>query len=111
VLDAFALVIVANGGLPMYPGVPWKGPDASVPKTDADAVTRAMAPIYDIAPDGGSYVSESNFFNQDWQEAFWGRNYPRLRRTKHRYDPQGLFFAHHGVGSEAWNADGFQRSI
>lgn len=111
VLDAFALVIVANGGLPMYPGVPWKGPDASVPKTDADAVTRAMAPIYDIAPHGGSYVSESNFFNQDWQEAFWGRNYPRLRRTKHRYDPEGLFFAHHGVGSEAWDADGFQRLI
>jgi hypothetical protein len=26
-LDAFTLVIVANGGMPLYPGVPWKAPD------------------------------------------------------------------------------------
>ena len=111
VLNAFALAIVANGGLPMYPGVPWKGPDPSVPKSDADAVSKAMSPLYGIAPDGGSYVSESNFFNERWQDAFWGRNYPRLRRVKHRYDPGGLFFTHHGVGSEAWSADGFQQLI
>ncbi len=111
VLNAFALAIVANGGLPMYRGVPWKGPDPSVPKTDAEAVSRAMSPLYRVAPDGGSYVSESNFFNERWQDAFWGRNYPRLQRVKHRYDPGGLFFTHHGVGSEAWSADGFQQLI
>ena len=111
VLNAFALAIVANGGLPMYRGVPWKGPDPSVPKTDAEAVSRAMSPLYRVAPDGGSYVSESNFFNERWQDAFWGRNSPRLQRVKHRYDPGGLFFTHHGVGSEAWSADGFQQLI
>jgi hypothetical protein len=26
---------------------------------------------------------------------------------KDRYDPDGLFFGHHGVGSERWSADGF----
>ena len=26
---------------------------------------------------------------------------------KDRYDPGGLFFVHHGVGSEDWSADGF----
>jgi hypothetical protein len=26
-----------------------------------------------------------------------------------RYDPTGLFFVHHGVGSEDWSADGFTR--
>ena len=109
VLDAFALVIVANGGLPLYPGVPWKAPDPAIARNDAAAVNRAMAPLYRIAPDGGSYVSESDYFNPRWSQAFWGENYPRLLRAKRRYDPFGLFFAHHGVGSEAWSADGFQR--
>ena len=26
-----------------------------------------------------------------------------------RYDPDGLFFGHHGVGSEDWSEDGFTR--
>jgi hypothetical protein len=29
--------------------------------------------------------------------------------VKKRYDPDGLFFAHHGVGSDEWSADGFTR--
>ena len=62
-----------------------------------------------IAPDAGSYVSESNYFNSSWQAAFWGSNYPRLREVKAKYDPDGLFFVHHGVGSEEWSTDGFTR--
>ena len=38
---------------------------------------------------------------------FWGPNYARLLAVKDRYDPDGLFFVHHGVGSERWSADGF----
>jgi len=33
----------------------------------------------------------------------------RLAQVKQKYDPTGLFFVHHGVGSEAWVADGFER--
>jgi hypothetical protein len=29
--------------------------------------------------------------------------------VKERYDPDGLFFVHHGVGSERWSAAGFTR--
>jgi hypothetical protein len=29
--------------------------------------------------------------------------------VKKKYDPEGLFFVHHGVGSEEWSADGFTR--
>jgi hypothetical protein len=29
--------------------------------------------------------------------------------VKRQYDPTGLFFVHHGVGSEEWSADGFAR--
>jgi FAD/FMN-containing dehydrogenase len=56
-------------------------------------------------------VSESNYFNPHWQHAFWGGHYARLRSIKNRYDPEGLFFGHHGVGSEDWSADGFTRLI
>jgi FAD/FMN-containing dehydrogenase len=62
-----------------------------------------------VVPDAGSYVSESNFFERGWQRSFWGSNYPRLRAVKTKYDPEGLFFVHHGVGSEGWSADGFTR--
>jgi bisphosphoglycerate-dependent phosphoglycerate mutase len=27
--------------------------------------------------------------------------------VKKKYDPSGLFFVRHGVGSEDWSADGF----
>jgi hypothetical protein len=30
-----------------------------------------------------------------------------LLAVKTRYDPQGLFFVHHGVGSEGWSESGF----
>lgn len=30
-----------------------------------------------------------------------------LAGARRKYDPDGLFFIHHGVGSEAWSADGF----
>ena len=62
-----------------------------------------------VAPRAGSYVSESDFFEADWQHAFWGSNYPRLAAVKKQYDPDGLFFVHHGVGSEEWSADGFEK--
>ena len=42
--------------------------------------------------------------------SFWGDNYARLRAIKDKYDPDGLFFLHHGVGSEDWSADGFTRA-
>ena len=44
-----------------------------------------------------------------WQDACWGRHYPRLLVVKRRYDPDGLFCVHHGIGSENWSADGFTR--
>jgi hypothetical protein len=62
-----------------------------------------------VEPNAGSYVSESNFFEPDWQKALWGENYARLLAVKEKYDPAGLFFVHHGVGSEAWSADGFTK--
>jgi len=52
-------------------------------------------------------VWETDYFEANWQDYFWGDNYARLKRIKQKYDPDGLFFLHHGVGSEDWSADGF----
>ncbi len=106
-LDAFALAIVARGGLPPLPWLP--KPDFTQAHRNVAAVAEAAAALRKAVPQAGSYVAESDFFNADWKRAFWGRNYARLKGVKARYDPKGLFFAHHGVGSEDWSADGFAR--
>lgn len=108
VLSAFALAIVANGGPPAFPGVPWPIAEPSARK-DADSVIAAMHPLLAIAPEAGSYVAESNYFNPRWQAAYWGPHFERLRRIKQRYDAGGLFYTHHGVGSESWGEGGFTR--
>ena len=109
VVDAFALVITANADKPAYLGLPDAWLNKENARKDAQAVDRAIAGLRKLIPHSGSYVSESNYFNESWQEAFWGTNYPRLREIKAKYDPDGLFFVHHGVGSEDWTADGFSQ--
>jgi len=107
-LGAFALAIVAEGGAPRYAGQ-GASQDDSKGRENARRVDAAAAELWALAPGGGSYVSESNFFNASWQRSFWGPHYPRLRTVKDHYDPEGLFFVHHGVGSEDWSDDGFMR--
>ena len=109
VTGAFALAIMGNGEGPLYPGMGRAPSDAAGAHAEARAVDQASAQLRRIVPDGGSYLSESNYFNAGWRQAFWGKNYPRLRSIKDRYDPTGLFVVHHGVGSEDWSADGFTR--
>jgi len=107
-MDAFCLAIIATGGAPRYPGLAPSNDQAQAAH-DAKAVDQATTILRAVAPDAGSYVSESNFFNANWQQEFWGTNYRRLAAVKAKYDPDGLFTVHHGVGSEAWSDDGFTR--
>jgi FAD/FMN-containing dehydrogenase len=109
VLDAFALAIISGGGSPAYPGLAGPAPNLATARKHAVDIGDAMDALRAVAPDGGSYVSESNYFQRDWQDAYWGRNYANLLAIKVKYDPDGLFFVHNGVGSEAWSTDGFTR--
>jgi len=109
VADAFVLVIVATGERPAYPGLSRPPINLTAARERARRIDLAAAELRKVAPGAGSYVSESNYFNSSWQEAYWGPNYAKLQAIKRKYDPDGLFFVHHGVGSEEWSADGFTR--
>jgi FAD/FMN-containing dehydrogenase len=110
VTEAFALAIIASGGGPAYPGMPGAQVDEKEARRRAGKIRGAMDQLRKAAPNAGAYVSESDYFQARWQEAYWGPNYARLLKVKERYDPDGLFTVRHGVGSEAWSADGFTRA-
>jgi hypothetical protein len=109
VLTAFALAIVAQGQVPAYPGIPEHEPSVEAGRNAAAQVDQCMTQLRALVPEPGSYVSESNYFERGWQQSYWGSNYPRLAEIKNKYDPDGLFFVHNGVGSELWSADGFTK--
>jgi FAD/FMN-containing dehydrogenase len=109
VTEAFALAIIADGERPSYPGEARPPMDLEAAHRDARAIDAAAAELRTVAPQAGSYLSESNFFNERWQEDYFGSHYTRLKAVKKQYDPEGLFIVHHGVGSEDWSADGFTR--
>ena len=58
-------------------------------------------------PYSGSYWNEADFEDPHFQESHWGKEvYAKLLRLKKQFDPHGLFYGHHAVGSELWSADG-----
>ncbi len=109
VFSAFALAIAAEAQGPAYPGIGGHEPAISQGRIAAQHVNSCMSRLRALVPQAGSYVSESDYFEKDWQRSYWGSNYARLAEIKRKYDPEGLFFVHNGVGSERWSTDGFTR--
>ena len=109
VLNAFALAIIAGEGEPAFKGIAGHEPDLQEAHESATRIHKAMEELKNAAPGAGSYLSESNFFEPNWQQSFWGSNYSRLATVKKKYDPEGLFYVHHGVGCEGWTDNGFTK--
>ncbi|KAJ3962531.1 hypothetical protein N0V92_000697 [Colletotrichum tropicale] len=66
---------------------------------------QVLQPWREIAPvseGGGTYLNEASVEESDWQESFYGGNYPRLSQIKSRWDPNDVFYAVTAVGSERW---------
>lgn len=55
-----------------------------------------------LTPGSGTYMSESDYIEPNWQESFFGNKYERLLETKKKWDPEGVFYAQNAVGSEEW---------
>ncbi|KAF9308378.1 hypothetical protein BG003_011202 [Podila horticola] len=69
------------------------------------ALTKAVGRLRAVTPGSGAYVNEADPNEPDWQNSFYGANYPRLRQIQHKYDPQGMFVCRKCVGSEDWDDD------
>ncbi|KAI1136466.1 FAD-binding domain-containing protein [Hypoxylon sp. FL0543] len=69
-------------------------------------ITDEIQPVIEAAtPGAGAYMNEADFQQSNWQETFFGVNYPRLLRIKKKYDPNSLLYATVAVGSEAYTVD------
>jgi hypothetical protein len=98
--EAAALLITASFQREAFPGVAGRAPDRAAGAASARRVGEMMSLVRAITPVAGSYVNETDYFEPDWQDSFWGANYPRLLEIKHSRDPGNLLRVHHGVGSE-----------
>jgi hypothetical protein len=85
VLDAFALAIIAMLGQPTFPGSP--APDLVRAGAVRSRVQAAMAALRVAAPETGAYVNECDYFQPDWQKAFWGPNHARLATSSDSTTP------------------------
>ena len=101
VSEASLLMIVSGGRSFAFPGI--KGYEPPTTKRAEEVAQKAeaiMKDIREVTPDAGTYSNEADYFEPDWQNSFWGVNYPRLLSIKKKYDPDNLFTCHHCVGSE-----------
>ena len=109
VADAFALAISGMDGPSVYPPLPQEKGMELFARGDAASIHKASEALRQVAPGAGCYMSECDYFNPNWRRDSWGPHADRLEAIKRKYDPDGLFVVHHGVGSQSWSSDGFVR--
>ncbi|PWI69532.1 hypothetical protein PCL_01179 [Purpureocillium lilacinum] len=62
----------------------------------------AFEPMRQLDRRSGSYMNEAFVFEKNWQQSFWGDNYPRLLKIKRAVDPANALWCQTCVGSEGW---------
>jgi len=62
--------------------------------------------LRELAPNSGAYVNEADPTEPNWEQTFWGSNYPRLLRLKNKWDPDGVFWCKPCVGHGEWTVTG-----
>ncbi|KAI0392954.1 hypothetical protein F5Y17DRAFT_467215 [Xylariaceae sp. FL0594] len=83
----------------------WTVPRTEMERRESVIANQLIPRLIEITPGSGSYLNEANFKQVDWQDAFFGPNYPRLLSIKKKYDPCGILYAAQAVGSDIWKED------
>lgn len=99
-LDSAALAVFGAVKHPFYPWQQLSDSDREQGLQQVQKVNAAMKILTDATPDSGAYSNEADYFQENWQKAFWGDNYPKLLEIKKKYDPDHFFQTHHSIGSE-----------
>jgi hypothetical protein len=76
--------------------------DAEIQQVSETMTTDWMERWREVTPGGGTYMSEADINEPNFQDAFYGVHYPRLLELKKKYDPKSVFYAPTAVGSEEW---------
>ncbi|KAE9986204.1 hypothetical protein EG327_004419 [Venturia inaequalis] len=58
-----------------------------------------------LAKGMGAYINEASFNSSNWQDTFWGSNYPKLSQIKTKYDPNMVFYTTPGINAEQMMAN------
>jgi hypothetical protein len=56
-----------------------------------DTISKAISPLKAVTPGGGCYLNEGDWTEEEWQQTFFGSNYPQLEKVKRKWDPNGVF--------------------
>lgn len=65
-----------------------------------DVTTKAQK-LRELSPETGAYFNEPDSYEPEWQHAFFGENYEKLKEVKSKYDPENILWCRRCVGSEA----------
>ncbi|KAI5790221.1 FAD binding domain-containing protein [Geopyxis carbonaria] len=88
--------------LPLY-NYFWTGNETQEQQWEAvDQMAGWDAKFKALTPGSGTYVSEANAYEPDWQHDFYGQSWARLSAVKKKVDPEGVFWSRQAVGSEKW---------
>lgn len=81
-------------------------PDNASPETRKsihNRLTDINGVLRDITPGSGCYMNEADANEPNWQQAFFGSHYERLRYIKSQVDPKHLFICRNCVASDEWD--------
>jgi hypothetical protein len=79
-----------------------------------EQIDAILTPWRDVAPaseGGGAYLNEANVMEPDRQQNFYGEQYGELLGLKRKWDPNSVFYATTGVGSEDWEVRTSEQGI